>query len=153
MRSKLVASAFLTIVFGVPAAETWWHMRDGEGWQGSEILGPFEKARIERFELDLREASFLHEVVSPYFQWGLTTLLRKGNEKAVFGRGEWLYYTDDLDVITQPGFMAGRPQLIDAVVDFRQQLQAVGAELVFVPVPAKPMVEPSQLSSWLKKFF
>ena len=41
------------VFIAVPAAETWWHMRDGEGWQGSEILGPFEKARIERFEHDV----------------------------------------------------------------------------------------------------
>ncbi|MFT4540656.1 MAG: hypothetical protein ACI841_000111 [Planctomycetota bacterium] len=148
MPHKLIACIFLSIVFGVPVTETWWHMRTGESWQGKSLIGPISKARNQAVEIELREASFIHESITPWYQYALTRGLGFGNEKAVLGRDDWIFYSDDLDLITQPTNLGPKSVVVRSIIDFKDQLAAEGVDLILLPVPAKSMVEANHLSRW-----
>ena len=149
MNPRAITVPFLLLLFGVPLGQAAWELARSERPAALEVFGPIEEARLRRFEDELRQSSFVHRQVTPWYQAFLTAALRRGNEKALIGRSDWLYYSEDLDYVHAPDFLAGRTwSPADAVADFRDQLADLGAELLVVPVPPKVTVEPSFLASW-----
>jgi len=148
MVRKLVTSLFLLLLCGVPIAQAAWELARGGHVQALDIFGRVNAERLRTFEDDLRAASFLHRSVTPHYQLALSRLFRRGNEKVTFGRDGWLYYAEDLDLVTGPTIEVEGPGPLDAIADFRDQLAERGVELLFVPVPAKTMVVPDR-QSWI----
>ena len=150
MRS--ITLAFFALVGGIPIGQAAWEIARHEPVQALEVFGPFEAARLRRFEDRLRSASFVYRILAPVYQLALTTTLGRGNERSVLGNGDWLYFEDDLELCRAPALEPERAEAYAAVVaGFRDQLAERGAELLLVPVPAKAMVDPRHLSLWTRK--
>lgn len=146
-----VPLAFFALIGGLPLGQAAWELARDEPVQALEVFGPLEASRLRRFEDRLRSASLVHRVLAPVYQLALTTLLRRGNERSVLGDDSWLYFEDDLELCSAPALEPGRAEAYAAVVaGFRDQLAERGVRLLFVPVPAKTMVDPRHLSAWTR---
>lgn len=88
----------------------------------------------------------------------LTASLREGNRKTVIGKDGWLFFKPAIDGLTGYGPLLSEPDTVakdptreawsgplPAIVRFGEQLQALGVELVLVPIPVKPMIYPEML--------
>lgn len=86
-------------------------------------------------------------------QAGVTRYLGIGNRRVFVGRDGWLYYRPDLDAAAGKGALHREPASvareesdkawqapIPVIADFAAQLRTRGIELLFVPVPTKPMI-------------
>ncbi len=122
-------------------------------------LLPKEPA-IRDYESDLENSSILTEWILPPMQaalsqWGV------GNEQAYCGVGGCLFYRPDVNYLTDRGFLdpavlkarrrkgegaAIQPDPLPTLARFNQQLKERGIELIVMPAPSKPMIQPEQLS-------
>lgn len=119
--------------------------------------------QIDRYEEQLSSRSMLTTSLLGPVQELMSGRLGVGNEKAYPGRDGWLYYRPDVDYLTGPSFldehvqkrraMSGemwdsriQPDPVEAIIDFKRQLNEYGVELVLVPVPAKPGIVSAPLA-------
>lgn len=119
-------------------------------------------AELKAAEKELETDSVVSEWLLPRVQLLLSTKLGAGNEQVYLGRDHWLFYRPDVDYITGPPFLepkimshrarttAVQSDPVKAIVAFRDQLAARGIDLVTVPIPTKPGVEPDRLSARAK---
>ena len=117
---------------------------------------------IKNFEKGMEKGSVIAQWLLPHVQNTLTGYLGAGNEQAYPGRPGWLFYRPDVEYAIGPPFLdpnllakrnrsAGvKPDPIPAILDFRDQLQARGIELVIFPVPVKPVIDGERLSGAVK---
>lgn len=115
-------------------------------------------AELKAAEKELETESVVSEWLLPRVQLALVNL-GAGNEQVYLGRDHWLFYRPDVDYVTGPPFLEPKvmtrrmhaasvqPDPVKAIVDFRDQLSARGIELIAVPIPMKPGVEPLHLSA------
>jgi alginate O-acetyltransferase complex protein AlgJ len=115
-------------------------------------------AELKAAEKELETESVVSEWLLPRVQLALVKL-GAGNEQVYLGRDHWLFYRPDVDYITGPPFLepkvmthrahaaAVQPDAVKAIVAFRDQLSARGIDLIAVPIPMKPGVEPLRLSA------
>ena len=123
--------------------------------------------RIRDYENALEQHSVLSRFLLPRAQSILAGVFGIGNEQAYCGRREWLVYRPDLDHLTAPGFLdpgvlknrrrSGvegsamvQPDPVEAIIRLHKQLEVRGIELVVVPAPAKPAIEPDVVSARYK---
>lgn len=119
-------------------------------------------AELKRFEEEAEDVSPLGRRLRPPTQY-LLTALGAGNEQVYPGRPPWLFYRQDVDYLTGPGFLEpGRlesraaedrrvqpdPRL--AIRDLKEQLDARGIRLIVIPTPVKPTIHPERLASRLE---
>ena len=116
-------------------------------------------AELKAAEKELESESVVSAWLLPRVQSALTGTLGAGNEQVYLGRERWLFYRPDVDYITGPPFLdpaalkhrahatAVQPDPVKAIVDFRDQLAARGIDFIAVPIPMKPGVESSKLST------
>jgi hypothetical protein len=122
-------------------------------------LLPQEQA-IRDYEDDLDANSVLTRWALPPMQVTLA-LAGAGNEQAYCGAEGWLFYRPDVDYVTGRGFLDPevlrtrarkgegqpvQPDPIPAIALFARQLKERGIELVVMPAPSKPMVQPEKLN-------
>ncbi len=113
---------------------------------------------ISAFESSLKENSVLTTSLLSPTQLVMTKFLGAGNEKAYVGKDGWLFYRPDVEYLTTAGFLdpsrlkgrsreakAIQPDPVKAILDFKEQLYSRGIELVVVPIPTKPMIQPQML--------
>jgi len=122
--------------------------------------------RINAFQEELGDRCFLRRLTVSPLQ-AVMCRLGVGNEKALVGRGGWLFYEPDVRHVTGPGFLdprqlekrsraggelsaAPQPDPVEAIIHFRDQLRKRNIELVVMPVPVKPSIHPGQFSSRLR---
>ncbi|MDG2142533.1 MAG: hypothetical protein P8N31_03170, partial [Planctomycetota bacterium] len=149
MSPKIISSLFLALIFGLPLGQAAWEVWKGESVQVLEIVGPVNETRLRAFEDDLRQASFMHQEVTPWYQLLLFSAFGRGNEKSIPGNDGELYFGENLDYVTQPAFgRSGEAAIRSTIEDFARQLDAQGIDLVLVPAPAKAAVKPYHLSLW-----
>ena len=115
-------------------------------------------AELKAAEKELETDSVVSEWLLPRVQLALVSL-GAGNEQVYLGRDRWLFYRPDVDYVTGPPFLeqkvmthrarAGALQSdpVKAIADFRDQLRERGIDLIAVPIPMKPGVEPRHLSA------
>jgi alginate O-acetyltransferase complex protein AlgJ len=82
----------------------------------------------------------------------------KADKMVVVGRDDWLFFTGELRHVGAGRFWgeeaakasrATKPELADplpAILDFKEQLDKLGIELILVPVPPKVFIYPDKLS-------
>ncbi len=118
---------------------------------------------IQGFDKDLEKSSYIGQYLLPRAQNFLTGIFKAGNEQAYVGVPGWLFYRPEVDYCTGKGFLnkdslklrarsgdssteAIRPDPRAAILDFRDKLKARGIELIVMPIPVKPMIQPDKLS-------
>jgi alginate O-acetyltransferase complex protein AlgJ len=120
------------------------------------LLPPAQQ--LKAFEENWEQNSVVGEQLLPPVQAALLRL-GQGNEKAYLGRGGWLFYRSDVDYVTGPAFLdqrrlharriapeAPQPDPRRAVLAFAAQLRERGIQLVLMPTPVKPMIEPEHFA-------
>jgi len=143
---RLVTALFLAAVFGVPLGQAAWELAAGERVVALDVFGPVREDRLREYERALRESSFIHRRITPWYQWLLLRGLGRGNEKAIVGREGWLFHSDELDFVHGPSVGGAASAAVAGILAFREALAARGTELVLVPVPTKSTVETAQLA-------
>lgn len=158
----VMAGAFFAVAGGVPLVQAVLEVEQGlaRGASGSDLWPPSLDPRrlgwwpsvpeLRSFEESQEDESFLRDTVVPLVQVPLVEL-GAGNEQVYLGRDGWLFYSDDVDHVTGPPFLAGRrspadPGPVETLADFRRQLRERGVDLLVVPVPVKPTIHPEKLS-------
>ena len=159
----LVASFLLAIVL-LPLSQLYLERLAEEE---SPLLDLFRREptteNLRQVEHDLEEASYAKAFVQPRLQLLLTRFGRVGNQRAVVGRGGWLYYTPGVRHVAGPGFLdpglqrerelAERdadeaPIHADprpAILELDAALARRGIRLVLMPVPDKAAVQAPSL--------
>jgi alginate O-acetyltransferase complex protein AlgJ len=120
------------------------------------LIPPSWRFRVYEDALVLNSAA--GKLIRPWTQWVLTGWLRIGNEKVEVGRDGWLFYGDGFQYVTGPGFLdpaqlAQRvshgfnwPDPRPAIIQFSDELKALGVSLVVLPIPDKVMISPGSFS-------
>lgn len=125
-----------------------------------ELLPPAKQ--IKAFEDGWEQSSVVGGALLSPVQEALAHL-GLGNEKAYLGRDGWLFYRPDMDYVTGPAFLdprhlrarslgvdAPQPDPRKAILQFAAQLKERGIQLVLMPTPVKPMVEPERFAGSFK---
>ena len=141
---RFASTCMIVILAGVPLGQAAWEVASDRDVQALEVIGPIREARLRGFEDALHDTSFLHLGVTPLYNKALFDTFGRGNEKVVMGSDGWLFYAPDLDLHTQREHNAERAAA--CVLDLREQLARVGADLVLVPVWPKSAAEIEHLT-------
>lgn len=114
---------------------------------------------LKAAEEELENESVVSQRLMPSVQSLLTGTVGAGNEQVYLGRDGWLFYRQDVEYVTGPGFLEPRqlqhrslapavqPDPVEAIIHFRDQLAARGIDLLVVPTPTKASIEPEKLSA------
>jgi len=146
---------------------SWEKIRDVKSWQDARDLIP-DAGHLKEHEETLEDESFISKWLLPRAQ-GVLVKIGVGNEQVYLGERDagqkpWLFYRPDVDYLSSKGFLdpglqsvraragdasseAVQPDPVRAIVDFHNQLQARNIELVIMPMPVKPAIEPENLSA------
>ena len=118
--------------------------------------------RMQSYQSRLDDTCFLTMHTRAPVQ-SLLLRLGTGNEKVCIGREGWLFYEPGVSSLTGPAFLdpyqltrrsrsssgslvALQPNPVTAILDFRDQLQRLGIELMLLPTPSKASIHPEKLS-------
>lgn len=146
---------------------SWEKIGEVRSWQNARDLIP-DAARLKSHEETLEDESFISKWLLPRAQ-GMLVKIGVGTEQVYLGRRDanqnpWLFYRPDVDYLSSKGFLdpalqrvraragdesseAVQPDPIRAIVDFHNQLAARNIELVILPMPVKPSIEPEKISA------
>ena len=119
---------------------------------------------IQAHEDRLDDESKLGIWIRPRMQVLFANHLGVGNEQAYVGRKGWLFFRPGIDYLIGPGFLnprqlarraasgsewqaAPHPNPLHAILDFHQQLQERGIQLILVPTPIKASIHPEMFSA------
>jgi len=119
--------------------------------------------RLTAFETALEDESPVGRLLRPPAQQAMSGWLGVGNERVYAGRSGWLFYRQDVDYVTGPGFLDARqlarrartndelaqpvvPDPRPAILQFARDLEQRGITLVVMPTPVKPTVHPERLA-------
>ena len=144
---------FLLVIFLYPLMQFCFRSPLAE-WRRAETV----HAAIKAYETGIEETSLLRKWLLPPVQQSMVRLFSLGNEKAIIGRGGWLFFSGDYDYLVNSGFLrpenlrkrslAGvRPDPVAAITDFNRQLKQRGIRLILLPVPSKPAIYPDRLGA------
>lgn len=114
---------------------------------------------LKAFESMIESRSALRRYVLPYAQ-RLLTKIGVGNEQVIPGGDGWLFYRPDIEYVTGPPFLDHRRRRtlarrfgavathdpVQTLIDFKEQLDDRGIDLVLLPVPVKPQMYPEHLA-------
>ncbi|MDQ1255666.1 MAG: hypothetical protein QG656_258 [Candidatus Hydrogenedentes bacterium] len=164
-KEAFLTTAFLATVFGVGIAQTVVEWRRGETPQALDLFRKAPTAAsLRAYENDLEDASVIAEALRPVMQYAEFKVLDDGGEYALLGRDGWLFYKPDVQYLAErfvnPASLQIGPQALhaddaretapadaaDAIVAFRDALQARGIHLLVVPMPVKASIYPEQLA-------
>lgn len=159
-RSNIIFTLFFVVAAGtIPLVQTLLEVKDKERPYLTNVFTniPHEKF-LREFEEELESRSFAGNSLRPLLQ-KIRVKFGDLGPKAVLGRDGWLFYTPDVDYligrdydhpsVLNPGIGKAPAKdwdVIEAIVDFRNQLKARGIDLLVVPVPGKPSIYPEKLA-------
>ncbi len=114
---------------------------------------------LRAFEDKLEKDALFARPPRRALQKGITAVLDAGNRKTTIGRKGWLYFQPALDAMTGYGPLKSEPDSVakdpnrkpwsgpkGVIERFAGQLEEMGVDLVFVPIPVKPIIYPEALS-------
>lgn len=124
-------------------AKVWWN----NGILNGKYLRAYEK-RLEKENAFVKKARPLYQS----FAW---KVLRDPGEKALNADSSFLYYRQDVDFLVKPApwTLDSLENPIEAVLDFKAELEKRGVELLVVVVPGKPSIYPEFLNSSMYSLF
>lgn len=72
--------------------------------------------------------------------------VESSGSEVLHGANGWMFYLPDVYYVSTPGFLRpNRSPQIEALVDFKRQLERRGIRLLVMPAPAKPTIYPEKL--------
>lgn len=110
--------------------------------------GFLDGAYLHAYEKNLEKENAFVKKVRPLYQAFAWNVLKDPGEKAVYADSGFLFYRQDVEFLVRPDPWTSDSieNPIEAVVDFKKELQKFGAELLVVVVPGKPSVYPEFLN-------
>lgn len=156
---KFIIGLFVLIIFSISITQGIIEIRRSET---PHIVTLFtnqpSEANLRSFEDKLIEVSFIENYIRPpmlylYYQLGYA------GSKAVKGLNSWLFYRPALDYVTGPYYDDSRiiatvnaePKqdwnVVEAVVDLRDQLAKKNIDLIILPVPSKIEIFPDKATT------
>ncbi|MBA4386867.1 MAG: hypothetical protein C0404_02730 [Verrucomicrobia bacterium] len=142
------------------------HVIDGDGGAFHRIVAADRMLlkAMNSYESDLEDSSWLTKLCLPVCQQVLVERLGVGNEKTYPGRDGWLFYRQDVEYLTGPGFLEWKwrarrnaahkewelppaPDAVVAIMDFKRQLEKRGIVLVVAPIPPKTVIHSELFAS------
>jgi hypothetical protein len=138
------------------------HAPESSLWQRIVSTNRVALTGLSAFDRALENESFIGRTLRPPAQLLMTGWLGAGNERVYPGHDGWVFYRQDVEYITGPGFLdparigrriAAAPEWTDpphpdpreAILQFKRDLDARGITLVVMPMPLKPGVHPEML--------
>jgi len=104
---------------------------------------------LRAYEHRLEEENAMVKAMRPPYQTFVWNVFKDPGEKVVLGENEWLFYRQDVEFLTRPAPLDPRTHALDnplnAILDFKRQLQERGIALLVVVVPGKPSIYPEQV--------
>ena len=154
---------FLAIIYGVPACQVVVDLRRQRPVQATDLFRRVPSVKnLRGFERALETTWWGQESIRPAMQEALYISLREAGAKAIEGRDGWLFYRPGVDYLIArdrreiessdtlwappPTNRTRRESVVQAIVEYRLQLQQRGIELLVVPVPGKASVYPDKLT-------
>ena len=161
-RTALSMVVFFAALIAIPPIHQFFSELHKEGrWQFLTLFDSFPThASLKQFEESLARDSVLGTRARLFYRENMLHWLRQGSEKIVVGRDGFLFYLDEIEMATGPGFLRRRPQgsrgddrtparvstdAAEAIIDFDRQLRDSGIRLLFVPLPVKPFIYPERV--------
>lgn len=154
-----MVALFLLTILAVPLID-----QAMGGWRAWRVLGQEEgiQKRLRDVETGLEEQSIVDRAAKPFIRAALLHGGVIGVEKVYRGSNGWLFYEPDVRYVTGGGFLEAsvdsaqaarlrqtevvrQRDPIAAIADFKERLAARGVQLVIVPTPVKPSVQPEML--------
>ena len=152
---------------GLQELPSWQQVSSVRSWQDARKLIP-KAENLKSHEETLEDESFISKWLLPRAQ-RLLVRIGVGNEQVYLGRRDangkpWLFYRPDVDYLSSKGFLdpglqrvraragdassaAVQPNPVRAIVDFKNQLEARNIQLIVMPMPVKPSIQPEKLSA------
>lgn len=151
--SKLaLVLVFLLMIFAEGVLQAVLEIRGGERPLIAELFTQTpSRSNLRAFEKELEGSSFLSQTCQPVMRFLQFAALNDAGDKALPGRGGWFFYKPGARYLIEPwpprdGVKPGAMDPVFAIVDFRDQLAALGIHLLVVPAPGKASVYPEQLT-------
>ncbi|MDD4267526.1 MAG: hypothetical protein PHO07_19530 [Pirellulales bacterium] len=147
-----LTGAFVATIFGVGLLQSGIEVSRGQRPRAADLfLKKPTEANLRAYERNLEEASWFAEKVRPTVQYARFALLGDAGPKTILGRDGWLFYRPGVRYLIEPwppqaGCGVGQGDPVPAILDFRDQLDGRGIELLVVPVPGKASVYPEMLT-------
>jgi hypothetical protein len=139
---------FLAMVAGVPLIQMVIEVREKNGIQALDFFSQAPTAaNLRAYERSLEAANWAARLTRPWIQFAHFAWLKDGGEKVVAGCKGWYFYKPGLSYMLAGKSANSMNDPVPAIVDFRDQLAAVGIRLVLMPVPNKESVYPDHLTS------
>ncbi len=154
-QAKIAATIFFLFLLIVPILQLFisipsFKMPNKREGNSIEHIWAYNKQLIKQKELWeslLEQQSFLQKLFPAPFQSFLTKVLHTGNEKAIIGKNNWLFYENDIRYYQTPINFNSIP----CILDFANQLKERNIKLLLMPIPLKPAYYPFLLSDQYKK--
>jgi alginate O-acetyltransferase complex protein AlgJ len=157
----VLVALFLLTVVAVPLID-----QAMGAWRAWKVLAEGDRIqkRLRDVETTLEEQSTVDRSVRPIVRAAISHAGVSGVEKVYRGGDGWLFYEPDVRYVTGGSFLEDAADTaqaarlrqsqilrqhdpIAAIVDFKNQLAARGVQLVIVPTPVKPSVQPEMMWS------
>ena len=150
LKNGVILITFAGLLLAVPVTQ--WVFERANG-NPSQILDLFSRIPVKShrtaFARDLRSQCQLAKIVRPWIQTLRFMALAETPDKTVVGRDGWLFYQPALQYLIEAQSASDRlvqREILQAVTDFRDQLQARGIHLLVVIAPNKASIYPDKLS-------
>ena len=171
-RHIFLSLIFIGIIWAVPITQAIIEIQDGES---PTILSLFTQAPTEEnlrsLESDLEEYSVFEEQLRPVFQLFHYVASRDMGAKALPGKEGWFFFHPGVSYLCEPYFRDRKHRQVQAsgavvgdskedssggdpveiIVDFVQQMQARGIQVLVLPIPGKASIYPDKLTSWAER--
>ncbi len=148
----LLVGGFLAMISAVGVGQAIVEIRRGEPVQALNLFREAPSVgHLRSFESQLEEASWFAGTLRPIVAYGRFRLFDDTGAKALRGRDDWWFYRPSVRYLIEPvpertESDHGLAAAAAAILDFRDQLAAMGIALLVVPVPGKASVYPDRLT-------
>lgn len=107
---------------------------------------------LRAYETALEKNSWFSNQLQPWMRLFQFVVLKETGEKALLGKEGWFYYRPEVRYLIEPLPAPRKPdnpdnEILQAALDFRDQLKARGIDLIVVPAWGKSSVYPDGLVS------
>jgi len=142
---------FVSLLLAVPVTQWAMELAHGDRPQCLDLFSrtPTQSNRAA-FAADLRTHGRLAKIIRPWTQWLWFVTLAETPGKTLMGRDGWLFYQPAVQYLVEDQAVLDGPtedEILQAVTDFRDQLQARGIHLLVMIAPNKASVYPDKFSS------
>jgi hypothetical protein len=113
---------------------------------------------LRPYETEMEKNSVFATAIRPWMLMGYYSAFGDLGNKGVKGAHDWIFYRPDVDYLVKPNVLDTRlravdandvpmtDDIVDAIVDFKDQLASRGIDLLFVVMPTKPSIYPDVLN-------